>query len=72
MSLIADPKTMRACVLHDIRRLEVRSVPRPVPGPHDVLVRVAATGLCGTDLHIFGGHSNYNTDDHGQAVPLAL
>jgi threonine dehydrogenase-like Zn-dependent dehydrogenase len=61
---------MRACVLHDVRRLEVRDVPRPAPGPRDVLVRVGAVGLCGTDLHIFGGEANYNADERGQPVPL--
>lgn len=28
-------------------------VPVPAPGPSDVLVRVAAAGICGTDLHIY-------------------
>lgn len=28
-------------------------IPIPVPGRHDVLVRVLRTGICGTDLHIF-------------------
>lgn len=28
---------------------------KPEPGPKDVLVRVAACGVCGTDLHIFRG-----------------
>jgi L-iditol 2-dehydrogenase len=27
-------------------------VPRPVPGPDEVLIAVYATGICGTDLHI--------------------
>jgi threonine dehydrogenase-like Zn-dependent dehydrogenase len=71
MSATTDPQTMRACVLHDVRRLEVRDVPRPKTGPRDVLVRVAAVGLCGTDLHIFGGEANYNTDERGQPIPLA-
>jgi threonine 3-dehydrogenase len=26
--------------------------PEPVPGPNDVKIRVARTGICGTDLHI--------------------
>ncbi len=26
--------------------------PEPTPGPHDVKIRVARTGICGTDLHI--------------------
>jgi threonine 3-dehydrogenase len=28
-------------------------VPRPEPGPHDVLIRILRTGICGTDLHIY-------------------
>jgi threonine dehydrogenase-like Zn-dependent dehydrogenase len=71
MSATTDPQTMRACVLHDVRRLEVRDVPRPRAGPRDVLVRVAAVGLCGTDLHIFGGEANYNSDQRGRPIPLA-
>ncbi|MFL5681279.1 MAG: L-threonine 3-dehydrogenase [Chloroflexota bacterium] len=32
--------------------LELREVPRPPIGLHDVLIRVHKTGICGTDLHI--------------------
>jgi threonine 3-dehydrogenase len=32
--------------------LELREVPRPSIGLHDVLIRVHKTGICGTDLHI--------------------
>jgi len=65
-------QTMRASVLCDVGRIEVRDVPRPVIAPHEVLVRVAAVGLCGTDAHIFAGHANYNTNEQGQSIPLAL
>jgi len=65
-------KTMRACVLYDIARMEVRDVSRPQPGPRAVLVRVASVGLCGTDIHIFAGHANYNTDAHGQPIPFSV
>jgi L-iditol 2-dehydrogenase len=64
--------TMKACVLCDVRRLEVRDVPRPAISPYEVLIRVTAVGLCGTDVHIFAGHANYNTNEYGQAIPLAL
>jgi threonine dehydrogenase-like Zn-dependent dehydrogenase len=63
---------MKACVLCGVERLEVRDVPRPVAAPHEVLVRVAAVGLCGTDAHIFAGHANYNTDAHGRPIPLEV
>lgn len=65
-------QTMKASVLCDVGRLEVRDIPRPVISPYEVLIRVSAVGLCGTDVHIFAGHANYNTNEYGQAIPLAL
>jgi L-iditol 2-dehydrogenase len=62
---------MRAAVLHDVARMAVRDIERPVAGPRDVLVQVTAVGLCGTDFHIFAGHANYHTDRRGQPIPLA-
>lgn len=64
--------TMQACVLVDVGRLEVREVPKPQVSPREVMVRVAAVGICGTDAHIFSGHANYNTDEHGHSIPLAV
>src|ERR1041384_2645717 len=64
--------TMKASVLCDVQRLEVRDIPRPVISPYEVLIRVAAVGLCGTDAHIFAGHANYNTHKYGQQIPLAV
>lgn len=61
---------MRAGVLCGVERVEVRDVPQPVAGPHEVVVRVSAVGLCGTDAHIFAGHANYNTDEYGQPIPF--
>ena len=63
---------MRASVLCDIERLEVRNVPRPLIAAHEVLVRVSAVGICGTDAHIYAGHANYNLNDLGLPIPLAL
>jgi threonine dehydrogenase-like Zn-dependent dehydrogenase len=63
---------MKASVLCDVQRLEVREVPRPVISPYEVLVRTTAVGLCGTDAHIFAGHANYNTNEAGQQIPLSV
>ena len=63
---------MRALVLYDSQKFEVRDVEAPRPGPNDVLVRTDAVGLCGTDFHIYGGHANYHTDERGQPVPLTV
>ncbi len=62
---------MKAAVLYDVGRLAVREVPTPRPGPREVLLRVAAVGLCGTDWHIFAGHGNYHRDERGRPIPLA-
>jgi 2-desacetyl-2-hydroxyethyl bacteriochlorophyllide A dehydrogenase len=37
------------------RELSIRETPDPEPGPNEVLVRVAACGICGTDQHIYEG-----------------
>src|SRR5712664_2851036 len=68
----AESPMMKALALVDVGRLEVREVPRPQISPYDVLVRVAAVGICGTDTHIFAGHANYNTDERGHPIPLKV
>jgi len=61
---------MKALVLTEPRRMEVRRLPDPRPGPGEALVRVAAVGLCGSDYHIWTGEANYNFGPGGRAVPL--
>lgn len=51
--------------------MEVREVPTPEPSAGEVLLRVDAVGLCGTDHHIWTGEANYCADERGIAVPLA-
>lgn len=43
-----------------IGRMEIRDIPKPVPGHGDVLIKVEATGICGTDLKILHDSFNYN------------
>jgi L-iditol 2-dehydrogenase len=42
-------------------QLELRDLPQPSAGPGEVLIRVVATGICGSDLHI--------QDDEYKVVP---
>ena len=46
---------MRAAVITQPGTVEPATVEDPAPGPREVVVEVAATGLCGTDLHILQG-----------------
>jgi L-iditol 2-dehydrogenase len=42
--------TMMACNLHGIGDLRYEEVPRPIAGPDEVLIRVQAAGICGSDI----------------------
>lgn len=44
---------MRAAVLYDIRDIRLADIPPPVQAADDVLVRVKAVGVCGSDLHSY-------------------
>ena len=44
---------MRVARLHGLRDVRLHEEAKPVPGPGEVLVRVEAVGLCGSDLHWF-------------------
>ncbi len=48
---------MRALVYMGPQRLEVKDMPRPEPEPGQVLLQVSASGVCGSDIHGFLGHS---------------
>ena len=46
---------MRAIVFAAPGEFELTEVPDPQPGPYDVVVRVEAVGICGTDVHVLDG-----------------
>lgn len=49
-------KTMKAAVVHAFGKpLEIREVPVPTPAYGQVLVKIAASGVCHTDLHAAEG-----------------
>lgn len=47
----APRSAMQAARLHGPRDVRLHDEPMPVPGPGEVLLRVTAVGLCGSDLH---------------------
>jgi propanol-preferring alcohol dehydrogenase len=47
---------MKAAVVHDFTKsLNVEDIPKPSPGPGEVLVKVETAGLCHTDIHAAHG-----------------
>ncbi|MCS7003600.1 MAG: alcohol dehydrogenase catalytic domain-containing protein, partial [Dehalococcoidia bacterium] len=47
---------MRAAVLYYPRELRIEERPDPSPpGPHEVILDVKMSGICGTDLHLYEG-----------------
>jgi L-iditol 2-dehydrogenase len=48
---------MKALLLDEYKHLEVVDVPVPSAGPGELLVRVAACGICGSDVHGYDGSS---------------
>jgi L-iditol 2-dehydrogenase len=48
---------MKALVLTEYNHFELQDVAKPTIGPNDVLVRVQAVGICGSDVHGMDGSS---------------
>jgi L-iditol 2-dehydrogenase len=67
------PATMRAAVYRGVNDVRVETVPRPEIGPGEVLVRIRACGICGTDLKKIhtGSHSAPRIFGHEMAGEIA-
>jgi L-iditol 2-dehydrogenase len=48
---------MKALLLSQYNQLDLADLPAPVPGVDEILVRVAACGICGSDVHGYDGTS---------------
>ena len=57
---------MKALVYTAPQQLEYRDEPDPIPQPGEVLIRVEASGICGSDMHAYYGH------DERRPAPLIL
>jgi threonine 3-dehydrogenase len=72
-TLLREPAVSLPTTMTGLAKLEARagvwrtSVDVPRPGPHDVLIKVRRTAICGTDVHI------YRWDDWAQrTIPVPM
>ena len=47
--------TMKAVVFHGVNDIRVNEVPKPRPKAGEAVIRISATTICGTDVHIVRG-----------------
>ncbi len=59
----AAPTSQRQSVLTEPHAIEIRQAGVPEPGPGQVLIEVAAVGICGSDVHYF---------DHGRIADFVV
>jgi L-iditol 2-dehydrogenase len=56
------PSTMKAQVFYEAEKMALEERPVPAIEPHEVLVKVHATGICGSDVAYFFGKSSLGTE----------
>jgi L-iditol 2-dehydrogenase len=56
---------MKAARLNAIGQMRIEDVAKPTAGPGEILVRVEAAGICGSDRHMFAG-------EYPTALPVTL
>jgi threonine dehydrogenase-like Zn-dependent dehydrogenase len=44
---------MQGVVFLGDRKVELRNFPDPTPGPREVVIEIKASGMCGSDLHVY-------------------
>ncbi len=51
----SEERLMKSAVFYGKHDLRIEELPKPEPKEKEVLIRVMACGVCGTDVHIYGG-----------------
>src|SRR5271166_1892793 len=46
---------MKALLLSEYKKLDIVDLPTPLPAEDELLIRVAACGICGSDVHGYDG-----------------
>lgn len=55
---------MRGVVFRGNRQIEIRDFPDPVPGPGEAVVRMRASGICGSDLRPYRAAAQSTISGH--------
>lgn len=56
---------MKAALFYGGRDIRVEELPDPIPGPGEVLIRIGAAGVCGSDLHPYRGANPWGPQEPG-------
>ncbi|MCC6446805.1 MAG: alcohol dehydrogenase catalytic domain-containing protein [Armatimonadetes bacterium] len=60
---------MKGVVFLGDRECAVKEIPDPVPGDGEVVVRMMASGICGSDLHLLRGTTREGAVKRGDRIP---
>ena len=60
---------MKAVVLERAEKISVKEIPRPAPASGEVLIRVKACGICGSDIRYFYGENPWSLQTLGISKP---
>ena len=52
---------MKAAVLAEYNKFEMREINKPEISNNEVLIKVSHAGICGSDMHIFSGEFHPRT-----------
>jgi len=67
------PQRVRAATLVSPGRYEVREYPLPEPAPGCVLIKMALSGICGTDKHTYQGYTTqYAGTESPKEIPFPI
>ncbi len=61
---------MKGVVFQGNRKLQLEEFPDPTPGPGEVVLQIKASGMCGSDLHIYRATGSQSALGFGPSSPV--
>ena len=63
---------MKGMIFLGNRKVELRQFPDPTPGPGEVVLEIRASGLCGSDLHVYRRETPHSLEIIGGHEPAGV